>query len=75
MFELFQDTFKCGFNGKVKVKYENSAKRANCPTIFCYFTKVGRIIMHQSKLHALASIMSDEKLTMLCFHGGIQDGV
>ena len=35
------------------------------------FTEVGRIIMHQSKLHALASIMSDEKLTMLCFHGGI----
>ena len=22
MFELFQDTFKCGFNGKVKVKFK-----------------------------------------------------
>ena len=22
MFELFKDTFKCGFNGKVKVKFK-----------------------------------------------------
>ena len=35
MFEPFQDTFKYGFNGKVKVKfkvkYEKSAKKGKLP--------------------------------------------
>ena len=57
MSELFYDTFKCGLNGKVKVKYEkNSAKKANCPIIVFVlpkFTKMGRIIIHQSKLQCI----------------------
>ena len=35
---------------------KNSAKKANCPTIFCFlpkFTEKGRIIMHQSKLQCI----------------------
>ena len=44
MSELFNDTFKYGFNFKVKVKfkvnYKNSEKRANFIIIVCYCSKV-----------------------------------
>ena len=56
MFELFQDTFKYGFNGKVKVKFKvnmkNSAKRQIALLSFFIlpkFTEMKKIIMHQSK--------------------------
>ena len=60
MFEVFQDTFKCGFNGKVmvkfNVKYENSAKRQIALLSFVIlpkFAEMGRIIMHQRKLQCI----------------------
>ena len=41
MFELFQDTFKCGFNGKVKVKfkvkYEKKGKKGKLPYYLLLF--------------------------------------
>ena len=41
MFELFRDTFKCGFNGKVKVKfkvkYEKKFKKGKLPYYLLLF--------------------------------------
>ena len=60
MFEFFQDTFKCGFNGKVKVKFnvntKNSEKRQSVLLSFVIlpkFTKIGRGIINQSKLQCI----------------------
>ena len=57
MFELFRDTFKCGFNGKVKVKfkvkYEKKCKKRQIAllsfVILPKFTKIRRGIIYQSE--------------------------
>ena len=61
MFELFQDTFKCGFNGKVKVKfkvkYEKIVQKRQIAllsfVILPKFTEMGRNIINQSKLQCI----------------------
>ena len=61
MYEFFQDTFKCGSNGKVKVKfkvkYEKYCKKRQIDLlsfiILPKFTEMGSIIMHQSKLQCI----------------------
>ena len=59
--ELFQDTFKCGFNGKVKVKFKVKygkivQKRLIALLYFVIlpkFSKMGRSIIYQSKLFCI----------------------
>ena len=61
MFELFQDTFKCGFNGKVKVKikvkYGKIVQKRLIAllsfVIFPKFSKMGRSNIYQSKLQCI----------------------
>ena len=77
MIPLYMDSMeRSRSNSRSNTK--NSAKKANCPIIFFIlpkFTKMGRIIIQQSKLQCIGSNYFNENLTMLCFHGDIQDGV
>ena len=58
MFELFQDTCKCGFSGKVKVKfkvkYEKIAQKRQIALVSFIIlpkcSKMGRGTIYQSKL-------------------------
>ena len=61
---------------KPRSNTKNSAKRLIALLYFVIlpkFTQIGRIIIHQRKLQCIGSIISNENLTMLCFHGDIQD--
>ena len=59
MFKLFQDIYKCGFNGKVKVKfkvkYERIVKKQKQIVLLSFvispkFTKMEKVIIYQNKL-------------------------
>ena len=57
---------------------KNSAKKLIAILYFVIlpkFTKMERIIIHQSKLECKGFNYSNKNLKMLCFHGDIQDGV
>ena len=87
MFDLFQDTFKCGFNGKVKVKfkvkfkvkYEKIVQKRQFAllsfVISPKFTRMGRVILHQSKLQCIGFNYFKLEMTKSCFHGDSHDGV
>ena len=83
MFELFPDTFKCGFIGKVKVKfkvkYEKKCKKDNLRYYHLLFhqnlQEWEEVLYTKVNYNVKALIISNKNLTKLCFHGDIQDGV
>ena len=58
---------------------KNSAKKGKLPYYLLLFyqslLKWEELLCTKVNYNVLASFMSNENLTMLCFHGGIQDGI